>query len=88
MTTDQWMTLGIWISGAVFTVVGFFIVRELRRNDQTIKDLWSEINRLRHEVNRCSTAQKVMQMLLEQKRIIPSTVKFPSPNADGAEETA
>ena len=86
MDTNQWLTLGIYTSSAVFTAVGFFIVREIRRNDRELQEIRSWLKSLDHRASRHSTAVKIMQMALEQKGILPSTIKFPSPS--GREESA
>lgn len=72
MNTDQWLTLGIYLASAVFTAVGFFIVREVRRND-------NEKEQLRHSVNRLAREIAVIKAIMVERKLMRETVKFPSP---------
>lgn len=68
MTTDQWMTLGIFTASVVFSVVGYLIVREIRANDR-------RFDSLEKKVERTLDLKSDVQWLLAQKGVRPKRIE-------------
>ena len=79
MTTDQWMTLGIYTASVVFTVVGWLIVREIRANDRRFDKLEKDCEKVLQESSRTKNQVRLINMFLSEKGVMPRTIPFPSP---------
>ncbi len=84
MNVDQWMTLGIWVSGLIFSLVGAFIVREVRRNDRMLEDIQKQLRALDQRGNRHSTSIRLHEMALNSCGLLRND-KFPSPPTIGGD---
>ncbi len=86
MTTDQWMTLGIYTASVVFTVVGWLIVREIRANDRRFDQVEKKLDKSLEDNSKLRNKLRVLEMVLMHKGLLPNTIPFPSP-PPGIEES-
>jgi hypothetical protein len=79
MTTDQWLTIGIYIASLVFGVVGWLIVREIRANDRRFDQLEKKLDRASDDSAKAKNETRSLRMFLVDKGVLPHTIRFPSP---------
>lgn len=66
------VTIAVGLGAFVTGLVGWFLTRLVRSYDQDVRELQQQVNRLTNDQTR-------IKVILEDRGMIPRTVKYPSP---------